>query len=488
MSALRTHRSLAAGLALVLAASLACGPKPTSEPYGNGVLVLVIDGLRADHLSCLGYDRPTSPVLDALAKQGTVFSNAWSAAPRVIPAHVSLLTGCDPWIARRPVERDAHAAQDERDPLAWRIPDAAPRLAQELLAHGYATAAFVSDSALSPVCGFNAGFQIFRGPETDEFGEQPLSFDEIASRFSSWLSGESPGQDWFAYLHVNDLVRLWSRHGGDPQWDTHFPPRAGLSAIPPVAADDDEFFAVPRSHWNGATLSIGEYEARYDGALKSLDAKLSQLLERLRRTPRLKNTTVIVAGSFGTSFGESGLYLSSGTLSDPDLHVPLIVRPRLTAHMPGAQTLDALVSTIDLVPTVLALEGLGVPKGVHGVSLLPLLKDGHAALERTTVFATAGIFPGWVAIDARYCFEHSQPQLGAQPVAVASWTGDQRTARELPPRDVLHERKRGGAHLGAGTNDARIRTRLSTAGEAWYASMERERRALGALAEGTRAP
>src|SRR5215510_1730279 len=71
---------------LALALALSCGPKPTSDPWGNGVLVLVIDGLRADHLSCEGYDRPTTPVIDALARQGTLFTNAWSAAPRLIPS------------------------------------------------------------------------------------------------------------------------------------------------------------------------------------------------------------------------------------------------------------------------------------------------------------------------------------------------------------------------------------------------------------------
>lgn len=468
---------------LALACVLSCGPKPTSEPWGDGVLVIAIDGLRADHLSCAGYDRPTTPVIDALARQGTLFSNAWSAAPRLVPSHAALLTGCDPWIARRPTP----AAHDERDPLAWRIPDAAPRLAQELLAHGYATAAFVSDSALSPVCGFGAGFQEFRGPEHDELGEQALSLDEIGTRFVNWLTDLSAKQDWFAYLHVSDLVRLWSRPGFDPQWDTFFPPRPELSAIPPVAADDDEFFAVPRSRWSGATLSVGEYEARYDGALKALDTRLSQLLERLRRTPRLKNTTIVLVGTFGTSFGESGLYLGSGTLSDADLHVPLIVRPRLTAKLPINRTLDTLVSAVDVAPTVLALEGLALPQGVHGVSLAPLLRDTAQSLERTAVFATGGAFPGWVAIDARHCFESIQPQHGASAVAVTSWTGEALAGIDTPVRQVLHDRRDGRkGHLGlpgAETGDVRVRGRLSAAGEAWYASMERERRALGTIAE-----
>ncbi|MBK7874544.1 MAG: sulfatase [Planctomycetes bacterium] len=369
------------------------------------MLLIAIDGLRADHLSAAGYDRPTTPVLDALAKQGTLFTNAWSAAPRPLPAHAALLTGCDPWIARREAPEGNHAS----DPFAWRVPDGAPKLAQELLAHGYATAAFVGDPALSPVSGFGAGFQTYAAPQPDSSDPAEHEFEGVSTRFVNWLFEKSPSQDWFAYLHVDELVRVWGRKSADPRWDTYFPPRPELSTIPPVADGDPVFFAVPRARWPGGTLSIGEYEARYDGALCALDGKLGQLLERLRRTGRLKNTTVIVAGTFGTSFGESGLYLGSGTLSDVDLRVPLFVRPLLGSPMPRGQVSDALVSTIDVAPTILELERIGVPRGMHGESQLARL-SGRAGTDRSVLFASGGLFPGWVAIDAEFCLGALRPR------------------------------------------------------------------------------
>ena len=457
----------------VCAAIAACGPKPTNEPLGRGVLLIAIDGLRADHLSAAGYDQPTTPVLDALAKQGTLFTNAWSAAPRSLPSHAALLTGCDPWIVRRePPDRP-----DAGDPFAWRIPDAAPKLAQELLAHGYATGAFVGDPALSPVSGFGAGFQTYAAPKPDSDDPAEHEFEGVSTRFVNWLFEKSPSQDWFAYLHVDELVRLWGRRSADPRWDTYFPPRPELASIPPVADADDVFFAIPRSRWSGGTLTIGEYEARYDGALYALDAKLGQLLERLRRTGRLKNTTVIVTGTFGTSFGESGLYLSSGTLTDVDLRVPLFVRPPLTSSLPRGQTSDALVSLVDVAPTILDMEHVGVPRGMHGRSQLGLL-SGRAGGERTELFASGGLFPGWVAVDASYCLERTA--RGGDDETGRSWSGERVGASVT--KDLLHVRGRGLGHLHLATPSTpeldAARARLAERGERWFGDLERVRQSL----------
>src|ERR1700745_2062286 len=134
----------------------ACGPKPTAEKQGHGVLVIAIDGLRADHLGSFGYDRPTTPVIDGLAAQGVAFTSAWSASPDMLASHAAILTGCDPLLSRRP---DVHGNGRESALAAWYIPDSVPRVAQQFLAHGFATAAFIDHASISPVRGFARGFQ-----------------------------------------------------------------------------------------------------------------------------------------------------------------------------------------------------------------------------------------------------------------------------------------------------------------------------------------
>jgi arylsulfatase A-like enzyme len=470
-------RVLALGVFLLTA----CGPKPTDDRGGHGVLVIAIDGLRVDHLSCAGYDRPTTRVIDALASQGVLCTNAWSAAPRSLPAHVALLTGADPWIARRELGGPARGT----DVLAWRIPDAAPRLAQEFLAHGYATAAFVGSPELSPVTGFSRGFQEFIAParedgttrDTSEYG-----FDGVSQRFANWLSERSAGEDWFAYLQVDDLVRLWGRSTPDEKWDTFFPPRPELSAIPPVSNAPDAFFAVPRSRWSGGTLSMGEYEARYDGALRALDDKLGQLLERLRRGRRLRATTVVITGAFGLSFGESGLYLSSGMLSDAELRVPLVVRPSLDFELERGRKSSELISTLDVAPTLLELMSLPRPAGMHGRSLVPVFFSGQTLAERPAVFASGGVFLGWSAIDSNFCFESTDARVRGGDLVTASFTGERRASAGVQ-REFLHDHARGLSHLGTGAHDDAARARLETAGREWFGWMERARTLLQAPPE-----
>ncbi|MCZ6598889.1 MAG: sulfatase-like hydrolase/transferase, partial [Planctomycetota bacterium] len=151
--------------ALALFATLGgCGHAGGAEASGPSVLVVAIDGLRADHVGCYGYDLPTTPTLDQLAADGVAFSEAFSTAPLPLPAHVSLLTGCDPNVARRL----GSTGEMER----WRVPHEVPRLAVSFLRHGYATAAFLDHELLAERLGLGSGFQ--RYEVTDSARENEL--------------------------------------------------------------------------------------------------------------------------------------------------------------------------------------------------------------------------------------------------------------------------------------------------------------------------
>ncbi|MFT5463442.1 MAG: hypothetical protein ACI8QS_002328, partial [Planctomycetota bacterium] len=144
-----------AGLSTGLAGCV--GSNRTGGATAPGLLVVAVDGLRADHLGIYGYDRETSPNLDSLSTDGVVFGQAFSSSPRLLPAHVSLLTGCQPWVARRylPTERDVSFER------RWRLPVKVPHFAVDLLSKGWATAAFVDHSEVAPIYGFRTGFQLF---------------------------------------------------------------------------------------------------------------------------------------------------------------------------------------------------------------------------------------------------------------------------------------------------------------------------------------
>jgi len=460
-------------LALLAGASGCKRAKPDKRTIGNGVLVIAIDALRADHLHCFGYDRETTPVIDGWAAQGTAFLQTFSPSPEMQGAHAALLTGTEPALAHRDLE-------PTEDPIArlseWSVPSGVPRLAREFLAAGYTTAAFVDHLGLADVYGYGAGFEEYQCFAPDPSADSSVGYEAVARKLSAWLRERSEAEDWFAYVHVNDLERLWEKGGSEERFDTFFAPRPELNEVPPTAQAERGFFAVPRPRWRMATRTLGEYEALYDGALRRLDTKFGQLLDDLRKRQRLRNTTVVLVGTYGLGFGEGGLVLDSGTLSDCDLHVPLIIRPAPVLNCRKGARCEGLASLSDVAPTLLELAQLRKVPGMTGVSLAPVLY-GATESPRPLCFATGGVHGGFTVFDGRWCFESIVPAARGSAAFARSWTGENAAAR---PRQHLHDRTLPGdlGHLGAGAQDAERAARMERAGQEWYADVARAREVM----------
>lgn len=417
--------------ALTLAA---CTDHVVEEEDGHGVLVIAIDALRADHCGAYGYDRDTTPTLDGLAAEGIVFDRAWSAAPDSVPAHIAMLTGCDPNISRRTLPKDVpHSLV-----TTWGIPEDAPHLAREFLADGYSTAAFMDDAALSPNLGLALGFEHFPLESAKDARQvQDSGLEGEAAEFLGWLRSRGQRENWFAYLHFSDLEEIWS--GSDPLWDTQYDPRPELDFIPPVSTASEVFFAIPQNRWSGGLSTLGEYEARYDGGIRQLDDSVGRLLKHLDRLGRLDSTTIVVTGAFGLSFGETGLILDHGTLGAVDLHVPMILRPS-PAHGAGwfgredgapSRHCGALVSSLDLAPTLLDLVDIPIPERMQGVSLKPVL-GGDALRVREFAFASCGVSEGYAVMDLERGLRSVMRGVGGSRAATVSWFGGApRDAEEL---------------------------------------------------------
>jgi len=419
-----TGRAPLHALALVLAGGVvACGTRP-STGVAPGVLLVVVDGLRADHLSAYGYDRETTPVLRELAREGLHFEQVFASAPLLIPAHVALLTGCEPDVARRFLAPEFEGANERR----WAIPPRAPRLAVEYLTAGYATAAFLDHELLSEAYGIGLGFQHFEflDPATAEHWEGPQS-TRVVDHFLKWLGTVPPSRPWFAYVHLNQLERFWSEPGVGS--DGFFQPRPELAHIPPVANTDSVFFAVPRSRWRSGVRTLGQYEAAYDDEIRRVDAEIGRLCATLRRQGRFATTSLAVLGAFGLQFGEAGMILASGRYSMADLAVPWILHPRAGLRTerdaPPGQSVPGLVSTLDVAPTLLALEGLLVPRPMSGLSQAAAVRaPGAPAAERAFVFASCGLQEGCAVIGARHALEYFAPHGTSDAQLRRSWTGE----------------------------------------------------------------
>ncbi|HEY8155856.1 MAG TPA: sulfatase [Myxococcota bacterium] len=348
--------------ALALAAALpAC--TPAARPK-NAVLI-VLDTLRADRLSAYGNPRPTSPVLDALARDGALFETVVSNAPWTLPAMVGLMTG------EYPTARTYDAGLRRS-------------LALELQAAGYATVAFTEGAFVSKRYGFDLGFREFREHEgsvpflLSAPGEDPEAGGDrgIEKTFGwakSWLAEHARERPFFLLVH---------------SYEPHVPYRRRTFAEGmPRGRLGPTFEAGSAITAKRSALSADENElayirALYDGGVAACDRSVGELLAELERLGVAQETLVVVTSDHGEDLGDR-LPLRPGNhghaLYDEQLRVPLIVRDPTRAF--AVRRVAAQVRLVDVMPTILDLLGLPASPDRIGRSLVPLL-DGAESEPR----------------------------------------------------------------------------------------------------------
>lgn len=338
--------------------------QPAAREGAPNVLLLVLDTVRRLNLSVFGYERRTTPELEALAARGVRFENAMSPGPWTLPSHAGMFTG-----------RWAHELS-----ASWATPldDSFPTLAEALTARGYRTGGFVANVSY-------AGRSVGLGRGFGYFEDVPVSLLQIArsAAYTSWITSR-PGikRQLPAYyksyqrksaVEVNDALLTWlDRDPGRPffaflnYFDAHDPYRP----IPPF----DTAFAAPAypptppSRHGGKFADDRPRSPRpYDQAIASIDAEIGRLLRELERRGLLRNTLVIVTSDHGEEFGEHGMYGHGHTLNLQALNVGAILA--LPERIPAGLRVTERVSLRDLPATVLDLTDTGPAGTFPGASL-----------------------------------------------------------------------------------------------------------------------
>jgi arylsulfatase A-like enzyme len=335
-----------------------------------------MDAVRADHLSCYGYSKPTTPYLEELAAEGVIFDRAFAAAPWTPPSHASLFTATYPSRHGVDVDENLYLSSQNRT------------IAEILSAQGYATSAILPDAHLSEARGFHRGFDHF----TELFRIPYVSFDRVAA--ISLLRNLVWGRDGRSY-HSSRLLKNWLRRrvGNHEQpffaflnykaaHNSYRSPRPfrGRFEISPVAGQDARKL---RHYANGGAypymaggLQMTEQDMEvmrswYDGAIAYIDHCIRDLLDFLKQLGLYDDTLVIITADHGENFGDHGLGYHLFCLYDSLIRVPLLMSyPRLRAN---GTRIDSLVSLTDVLPTVLELIGCDLrdyPE-IQGKSLLP---------------------------------------------------------------------------------------------------------------------
>ncbi len=391
------------------------------------VLIYIIDALRADHLSCHGYGRSTSPAIDALAAEpGAVrFTQAFTPATWTKPVAASILSGCYP---------PAHGVRSRSDLFIRAV----PRLPEILQAAGYRTAAVSTIGNVSSVLGFGIGFDHFvdlykdptlaKAREVSNTGAWKLYFEEdttvvlplaedVNQRAIQWLAerarsetgpsgverarsetgpsvmyGAAVSPDQFTNLPIyqpNDrpwFLFLWALDPHDP----YYPPPGFDRWLDPgyTGRIDGSAESVRRVR---TPADVQRLVDLYDGEIAYVDQQFGQLLDFMRAAGQYDDTLIVVAGDHGEAFGEHGDFVHGHLAYEEIMHVPLLIKfPAGMAVQGGA--VDALAQLTDVAPTVLDALGLGhLAEGMQGVSLLPAVQGD--ATPRSLVFSETQASP-----------------------------------------------------------------------------------------------
>ncbi len=321
------------------------------------MVLVCLDTVRADHLGTYGYERRTTPAIDALAARSQVFARASSTAGWTKPSVPSFLTGTYP--CQHGVYEGS--ARGETGEVTDLLPAQALTLAEVFQQRGYRTGAVVHNAQLRAGNGFEQGF--------DDYQQENMDAREIRWRGLDWIDrsidrprAEGSQPPFFLYLHFLDAH--WP-YPAPEEWVTRFAP-----------ATDTERFRGQDSKALYKAINDGEHAmtdadraalvALYDGALAYLDSELGRFLAGLELRGLTENTIVCIVADHGEEFGEHGKVGHGHGLWENLLHVPWIL------CVPGRapERHESLASLIDLFPTLLAAAGLEPPAGHEGVDRL----------------------------------------------------------------------------------------------------------------------
>lgn len=359
--------------------AVACAP-PSGPP--RGLVVVVIDTLRADHLGGYGYERPTSPRMDALAADAVLFRQAISPAPWTLPSLATLMTSLYPSVhgANAPSRLDDF--EWYFDPGSFEafssLHPSRTTLAEVLRDAGFATFGAVQGSYPTSVFGMGQGFDRYRQNRTPG-----VRFD--VEDALAWLDEEQPDR-FFIYLHVIEVhapYRPVSIHKGlemrlDRDRRPYYEEAVAEERRRFLETDFDPGYAgeVDGSLENLRVLSparkrlppadLRQLVALYDRGIVYVDHWIGELEDGLRERGLLDELAFVVTSDHGEEFLDHGRLEHSVSYYEEMLNVPLIVR------VPGegrGTVVDETVGLVDVMPTLLDVLGVPGPEGMQGRSL-----------------------------------------------------------------------------------------------------------------------
>lgn len=308
-----------------------------SKKENYNIFILSIDTWRADYLSYYNKNNVNTPNLDEIAKNGVYFENAYTVVPITTPSHSTIFTGLYPF---------SHGVRSNG---GFKIPENIKTITEFLKEKGYQTGGFVGAFPLDRQFGFSKGFDVY----DDDIKPKPFSLtpysaerraEEVADKAIEWMNKIDKKKPFFLFVHF---------------YDPHHP------YSPP-----DEYQKKYK-------------ENPYSGEVSYCDEQAGRIFDFLKESKLYKKTIIIFLGDHGESLGEHGELTHMIFIYDSTLHIPLAISgPKI----PKGKRIKEEVSLVDLLPTILKIAEIDLPKYIQGKDL-SLLWEGNKKPKKRFLYS-----------------------------------------------------------------------------------------------------
>lgn len=343
------------GLVAAFYAALSVNENNSQDTVSNkdfNILLITIDTLRADHLSCYGYHKRTSPNIDNIAKKGIRFTQALATSSWTPPSMASIMT------ALYPVSHGIHNGIRKHNKIYNQeiLSEGLNTLAEVLKENGYTTFGAVANYHMSEELGFGQGFDYY-------YCKDFINASELNKVIFSWGSRIKKSKKAFIWLHYFDPHDPYSAR---PPWIDRNNGSFRLGDQDLSKTSMIELLKlVPTFSDNKKAL---EYLVElYDSEISYTDYHIGNLINKLEL---YDNSLIIISSDHGEEFLDHGALGHSQSLYQELIHVPLIIKPSLGNHQTTGKTIDTPVSIVDIMPTILGLLEIDPPADIMGGNLL----------------------------------------------------------------------------------------------------------------------
>jgi len=365
------------------AASRTPPPPVAADRSRPDLVIYLVDTLRADHLGCYGYARPTSPALDAFARGAVLYRDGRAQSSWTRAAVATMLTGLEPI---------THLTQKTDERLSEELTTLAERLQEA----GYETAMITSNGNVARRFGFAQGFARFEYLREDESTpELHVTADVVVRHAAHFLARRDRHRPFFLVVHVSDPHDPYAPR---PPFHERLAP-----GVPLERGSAARLRELEERHVEIGASELGQIVSLYDGEIAQSDASFGRLLTLLDDQGRAADAAILFVSDHGEEFLDHGSWIHGKTLYEEQLRIPFVLRlPRgegAGARPPGT------AQQIDVFPTFVELAGLPATPGLPGRSLLgdvrgepEVARDAFAWLRRDGFRARAVRSGGWKLI------------------------------------------------------------------------------------------